>query len=151
MFAKIDEIETLIRLFDGKIAITPKIRDEISVPLEYGYLFPQKVISEIKTLPLDKEVLGEYEKFQKDFTLGRGELEAIAYCRKKGYMFASNDIKAREFAQRHGVFVISLQAILKSLWKNKIKTKEEVRDILKRIEKADYLMVTEKIINEILD
>jgi len=33
MFAKIDEIETLIRLFDGKIAITPKIRDEISVPL----------------------------------------------------------------------------------------------------------------------
>jgi len=60
MFAKIDEIETLIRLFDGKIAITPKIRDEISVPLEYGYLFPQKVISEIKTLPLDKEALGEY-------------------------------------------------------------------------------------------
>jgi len=40
MFAKVDEIGTLSHLFDEKIAVTPKIRDEISAPLDYGYSFP---------------------------------------------------------------------------------------------------------------
>jgi predicted nucleic acid-binding protein len=35
MFAKIDAIYLLKRLFGEKALITPKIRDEISVPLEY--------------------------------------------------------------------------------------------------------------------
>ena len=34
MFAKIDAISLLKQLFAEKIAITPKIRDEISAPLE---------------------------------------------------------------------------------------------------------------------
>ena len=55
MFAKVDEIGTLSRLFDEEIAVTPKIRDEISAPLEYGYSFPLKVLSRVKTVPLSKE------------------------------------------------------------------------------------------------
>ncbi len=57
MFAKINEIDLLKKLFSGNIAITPKIRDEISVPLEYGYTFPLKVISKIQTLPLSNNAL----------------------------------------------------------------------------------------------
>ncbi len=55
MFAKVDEIGTLSHLFDEKIAVTPKIRDEISAPLDYGYSFPLKVLSRVKTVPLSKE------------------------------------------------------------------------------------------------
>ena len=36
MFAKIDAIDLLKPLFGKTAIITPKIRDEISVPLEYG-------------------------------------------------------------------------------------------------------------------
>ena len=50
MFAKIDAIYLLKRLFNEKIVITSKIRDEISAPLEYGYTFPLKVISTIRTV-----------------------------------------------------------------------------------------------------
>jgi len=142
MFAKVDEIGTLSHLFDEKIAVTPKIRDEISAPLEYGYSFPLKVLSRVKTVPLSKEALEEYERFQHNFTLGKGELEAIAYCKKEGAVFATNDIKAREFAKREGVFVISLQAILKTLWKKNIKSKEEVREMLAKIKEADNLAVS---------
>ena len=151
MFAKVDEIGTLSHLFDEKIAVTPKIRDEISAPLEYGYSFPLKVLSRVKTVPLSKEALEEYERFQHNFTLGKGELEAIAYCKKEGAVFATNDIKAREFAKREGVFVISLQAILKALWKKNIKSKEEVREMLAKIKEADNLAVSREAERDIFE
>jgi len=151
MFAKVDEIETLSRLFDEKIAITPKIRDAISAPLEYGYFFPLKVLSGVKTVPLSNEALEEYERFQHSFTLGKGELEAIAYSKKERTVFATNGIKAREFAKREGVFVISLQAILKALWKKNIKSKEGVREILARIKEADNLAVSREVERDIFE
>lgn len=76
MFAKIDAVDLLKHLFDEKAVITPKIRDEISVPL---------------------------------------------------------------------------QAILKALWKKKIKSKEEVKQILEKIKKADNLEVSREVKREIFE
>lgn len=149
MFAKIDAVDLLKRLFGEKAVITPKIRDEISVPLEYGYTFPLKVISTIRTVPLSNEALEEYGRFRENLSLGKGELEAIAYCKTERCIFATNDIKAREFAKREGISVISLQAILKALWKKKIKSKEEVMQILEKIKKADNLAVSREVEREI--
>jgi len=145
MFAKIDAVGLLRRLFGKKAVITPKIRDEISVPLEYGYSFPQKVISTIKTVPLSKQALEEYIRLQGNLSLGKGELEAIAYCKTEKCAFATNDIKAREFAKSGGVSVISLQAILRALWKKKISSKKEIKQILERIKDADNLSVSREI------
>lgn len=87
MFAKIDEIDLLTDLFNDKVVITPKIRDEISAPLEYGYTFPLKVFSKIKTVSPTNESLEEYANLQNNLSLGKGELEAIAYCKiEKGYV-----------------------------------------------------------------
>ena len=145
MFAKIDAVDLLKDLFGEKAIITPKIKDEISVPLEYGYTFPLKVISTIKSVPLSNEVLEEYARLQKSLSLGKGELEAIAYCKVEKCIFVTNDIKAREFAKSEGVSVISLQAVLRALWKAEIKNKEEVRQILERIKAADNLAVSREI------
>jgi predicted nucleic acid-binding protein len=59
MFAKIDAIHLLKQLFGKKVVMTPKVRDEISAPLEYGYTFPFKALSAIKTIPLTAEALSE--------------------------------------------------------------------------------------------
>ncbi|MEA1998294.1 MAG: hypothetical protein U9N61_03065, partial [Euryarchaeota archaeon] len=40
MFAKIDAVDVIKCLFDEKVVMTPKIRDEISAPIEYEYTFP---------------------------------------------------------------------------------------------------------------
>ena len=151
MFAKIDAINVLKCLFDGNVVMTPKIRDEISVPMEYGYTFPLKVISTIKAVPLSNQALEEYERFRGNLRLGKGELESIAYCKTKGCIFATNDIKARRFAKREGVTVISLQAILEALWKKNIKSKEEVRQMLERIKEADNLAVSREVEREIFE
>jgi len=151
MFAKIDAIDLLKCLFDDEIVMTPKIRDEISVPLEYGYTFPLKVISTIRTVPLTNQALEEYARLQENLSLGKGELEAIAYCKTEKCTFATNDIKARGVAKREGVSVISLQAILKALWKKKIKTREEVKQMLEEIKDADNLAVTGEVEKEIFE
>lgn len=151
MFAKIDSINLLSLLFEEKAVITPRIRDEILAPLSYGYTFPQAVVSTIKTVPLTHEALEEYVRDQEDVTLGRGELEAIAYCKAEKCTFVTNDRKAREFAKAEGVSVISLQALLKALWKKELKTKEEVREIFKRIREADNLLVKKEVEKEIFE
>ena len=151
MFAKIDAIDLLKRLFDDKIVMTPKIRDEIYVSSEYGYSFPFKVISKIATVPLANLALKEYERLQEKLTIGKGELEAIAYCKTERCIFATNDIKARKFAKSEGVSVISLQAILKAFWKKKIKSREEVKQILERIKDADNLAVSSDVEKEIFE
>ena len=73
MFAKVDAINLLKHLFGEKILITPKIRDEISTPLEYGYTFPLKVISTIPQ-PLDALTQRLYDGFyRKQDSLKRGD------------------------------------------------------------------------------
>ena len=141
MFAKIDALDLLEELFED-IVMTPKIRDEVFVPLEYGYTFPLRI--HLKTVPLTERALEIYESFR-DLKLGKGELEAIAYCKAEGGVFLTNDTKAREFAKAAGVTVISLQALLKALWKKGIKSNEEVKQILERIRMADNLTVSDEV------
>jgi predicted nucleic acid-binding protein len=149
MFAKVDAIDALKKLFKDCIVMTPKIRDEISIPLEYGYTFPLNVISKIGTVPLSPSALKEYERLSENWTLGKGELEAISYCKTENGIFLTNDKKARELAKNKGVRVISLQAILRALWKTGIKTKEETTKILERIKEIDNLYISPESESEI--
>jgi len=142
MFAKIDAIDLLKKLFKDRMVITPKVRDEISTPLEYGYVFPLNVISKIETVPLSPSALKEYERLSENWTLGKGELEAISYCKTENGIFLTNDKKARELAKNEGVRVISLQAVLRALWKTEIKTKKETKKILERIKEMDNLYIS---------
>jgi predicted nucleic acid-binding protein len=102
-------------------------------------------------VPLANQALEEYGRLQENLSLGKGELEAIAYCKTEKCTFATNDIKARGFAKREGVSVISLQAILKVLWKKKIKSKEEVKEILETIKDRDNLAVSRELEKEIFE
>ena len=83
MFAKIDEVYLLKQLFGDKAVMTPKVRDEISAPLEYGYTFPLKVLSTIKTVPLSEEAIEEYVRFQWSLNLEKGNLKLLLIARRK--------------------------------------------------------------------
>lgn len=83
MFAKVDAVEVLVTYVGSDhVAMTPGIREEISVPLQYGYSFPESVLRQITTIPLTEKAWHEYEQlWSVGASLGRGELEAIAFCR----------------------------------------------------------------------
>lgn len=143
MFAKASALN-LLGEFLGKerVAMTPAIRDEISAPMQYGYVFPGEVLSQIPIVHLTEQDWQEYERlWGTGSSLGKGELEAIAFCRGTGALFATNDSAARKFAQNQGVQVISLQAILRGLWVSGMRSKPEVQTLLEHIKSIDCLEV----------
>jgi len=77
--------------------------------------------------------------------LGKGELQAIAYCKKEKVILATNDIKARKVAKTEGVSVISLQAILKAIWKKGIRNKKEVKEFL-----SNYIFIYKIVFRKIM-
>lgn len=151
MFAKVSDVDVLREfLGKGRVMMTPAIRDEISTPMQYGYMFPCEVLSQVPVVHLMEQDWREYERlWAMRSSLGKGELEAIAFCRGKGSFFATNDSAARKFAQDQGVQVISLQAILRGLWLSRVRSKAEVQALLERIKKADYLEVPREVELEI--
>ena len=153
MFAKADALDALrVALGHFTPVMTPAIRDEIMVPMQYGFAFPQKILGSIPTVPLNKDALDAYERLASlGRPVGRGELEAIAYCQVTGAIFATNDAKARSFAQEQHVRVLSLQAILRTLWEVRGWPKERVYALLERIKVADHLTLSAQVEAEIFE
>lgn len=151
MFAKVDAIKLLKDLFGKeKLAITPGIEEEISVPLEYGYKYPSRVLSGIRTIPLTEKALLKLKQLHKERTnLGKGETEAIAMCKAEGYIFATNDLVARKFAKKQKIKVLSLQSILRAMWKIGLKSKEETKELFNEIVRSDDLRISREIEREI--
>jgi predicted nucleic acid-binding protein len=137
-------------LFNNKIAITPRIREEILIPLEYGYIFPYEIIDNIKLVTIGEVTFQRYIMYCINTQFGKGELEAIAYCKINSCIFATNDSKARDFAKREDVTILSLQAILKAIWKKGLKSKNDILLMIQEIERVDNLKIKKEIIRDII-
>lgn len=139
VFAKIKRLELLTRLFSKhRIVLTPKIYEELTTSLDYGYTFPLDIFSYFEVLYPSEAENEAYQKLLiEKRTLGKGELEAITISKHRGYIFSSLDTAALRFAEENGVETLGLHAILWSLWESGLQSKDEVREIVKEIEKGD--------------
>lgn len=62
-FAKIKRLELLKRLFSKHhIVITPEVYEELTISLEYGYIFPLDIFRYFEVLPPLEEEREEYQK-----------------------------------------------------------------------------------------
>lgn len=138
-FAKIKRLELLMKLFSKhRIVVTPKIYEELTTSLDYGYTFPLDIIRCFEVLYPSEPESEDYQKLlMEKRTLGKGELEAITISKHRGYIFASLDTAALRFAEENGVETLGLHAILRSLWESTLQSKDEVRAIVKELEKED--------------
>lgn len=151
MFAKVHEVARLVAfLGPAEVAMTPGIRDEISAPLRYGYTFPKEVLSQVPAVLFTERVWQAYERlWAMGSSLGKGEIEAIAYCQVEPALFVTNDTKARQFAEQQGITVISFQALLRGLWRSGAQSRAEVQALLERIKASDHLVVPLEVEREI--
>jgi len=138
-FAKIKRLDLLLCLFSNRsIFITPRIFEELSVSLDYGYTFPLDVFESFDILyPSEEENKSYKEMLIGNKSLGKGELEAITICKSRGYVFSSMDFAALQFAVSMNIDVLDLQSILRALWRSGIKSKDEVNMIIREIEEKD--------------
>ncbi len=151
MFAKVGALDTLVALVGQEvIGITPAIADEIAIPLQYGYAFPREVLSKIPVVPMSLQVMERATQLRLENTaLGRGEREAIAFCQIEVAQLSTNDKVARTFAQSQDVQVISLQALLRTLWLSGVRSQTEVRILLEQIKQADKLEIPAEVEKDI--
>jgi predicted nucleic acid-binding protein len=151
MFAKVGAVHILGTFFgQGRTVMTPAIHDEITAPLQYGYTYPTAVLTQVPVEPLTEPIWREYERlWALRSSLGKGELQASAFCKAEGALFLTNDRVARRFAHDQGVQVLSFQALLRGLWVSGVHSKDEVRALMERIKTADALEVPSEVEVEI--
>jgi len=138
-FAKIEALSLLKTLFSKhEIYITPEIYGELNVPIDYGYTFPLDIFKNFKVINPDNEEQETYRTLLRtNRRIGKGELEAISICISRKWIFSSMDEVAISFALANGVITISLHSILRSLWESGILAKNEVEEIILKIEQKD--------------
>lgn len=146
MFAKAKSLNILFDLLsESKLSITPKIKDELSIPLDYGYSFPEEIFQKFGLIVPDEDDYTEYERLKALHPyLGKGELEAIAIAKKKGFILAVNDQKAFEVALKEGIIPVNIHTILKTLLKKNILNKEEMSILINRLEESDNTVIKGK-------
>lgn len=130
-FAKIERLELLKSLLSKhRVVITPEIYEELITSLDIFRYFEVPYPSE--------EERKEYrELLLEKRTLGRGELEAIRICRRRGYIFSSMDNAALRFAEENCVETLELHSILRSLWESGMRSQDDVGGLITEIETGD--------------
>jgi len=136
-FAKAGHFEVLVQLF-GKVGITPMVYEELQAPLMHGYAFPDEIFNKAELVTVSGEEQRDYLKLKEEHSkIGKGEIESMVVCRKRGFLFSSFDKKAVSMAKESGVNVITAGAIFHGLLIKGIATKKEVLKILQDIETSD--------------
>lgn len=136
-FAKAGQFDVMIKLF-GSVGITPRVYEELLIPLEHGYEYPKEIFEKAELVTISDEEQREYLRLEEEHAkIGKGEVESIVVCLKRGYLFSSFDKKAISVARNLGVNVVTAGVIFKGLIAKGIATKEEVLKIMKDIETSD--------------
>ena len=136
-FAKAGHFYRLIQLF-GKVGITPMVYEELQAPLMHGYAYPDEIFNKAELVTVSGEEQRDYLKLKEEHSkIGKGEVESMVVCRKRGFLFSSFDKKAVSMAKESGVNVITAGAIFHGLLIKGIATKKEVLKILQDIETSD--------------
>ena len=112
------------------------------MPLDYGYTFPLEIFSRLDVLyPTEEENEAYQEMLVGNRSLGRGELEAICICKSRGHIFSSMDSAALRFAASVNVETLELHSLLCALWKSGMKSKDEVKAIIRELEDKDNTQI----------
>ena len=72
-------------------------------------------------------------------SLGLGERESIAICKRLNSIFVSNERRVKHHCRENGVDCINLAEILRTLWELGILIQADVRNMIAEIEAKDNL------------
>jgi predicted nucleic acid-binding protein len=135
IFARIDRLDILKKLFDG-IIIPPGVRSElIKGQINIRDIKPRVVRltrDEVKSLKLS------------DAKLGRGERECFVLARSRGFPLTSNESIVHSICRKEQVAYFSLPRILRSAILNEVISREEAKQLVKLIEKEENTFIKDQ-------
>ena len=144
-FAVIEELELLWEVFPhDQMAMVPAVQTELEAGIEEGRGFLSPVFELLesgKLLLLESSTEEELQRYQMPSSLDDGEAESIAICRARHAALLSNDRQAIQFCHQKGIQVYDLPALLRSIWKQGIRTADDVRTLIILMETKEGLAI----------
>lgn len=142
-FAAANALDLLAKLFDkDKICIPPAVERELQTALTYGKTHVERVIQALEAGDIERTTLTEAERklmAALPRKLHDGEREGIVICQARKLPFLSNDRRAVNYCNKNGIRAIPLVVVLRSLWIEKILSKQEVRELIQTMTKVEKL------------
>lgn len=141
-FAKIKRLDLLAKVFGkSELLICPAVLSDFgrSKSKLVRDVAESKLFSHVNLSNQERNLA---EKIYSRKNLGMGETECIALCKTGNAIFVTNDSKAAELAEKLGVNVVDLEAILYSL--KDLMDKNQLKQIITDIESKDKVIVVNK-------
>jgi predicted nucleic acid-binding protein len=143
--ARVKRIELLLDLFgQDEIGVCPAVYAELLAGMREGREFLQPAVDlvekgRIKLVALTAdEILGRQKL---PTSLDSGEAESITVCQTRGAAFLTNDRRARNFCLDQGIEVFDLIDMLRALWKLRVCSKQQVRQLVHDIEHREGMVI----------
>ncbi len=138
IFAKADGLSVLCRLLRCEtLPITPRVLDELLVPLEYGFDFPHAILSRADVVPATLQEFEIYEELRLQGRLSSADAEMIAICNQRGWLYITMDKVALKAARAAGVDTVDLQALLEAIKRSGLLDQGQLRALIDRMEQED--------------
>ena len=130
----IDEFQVL-SLFAEQLIVTPEVYAEVTQQVHAKrYMDTQK---ENGFISIQSYVdSSRFDAFC--YLLDAGEAASITLALEKNLPLIIDEKKGRKFAQAQGVEIIGLVGILRYLYVENILTKEEIQDIIQKLNASDF-------------
>ncbi len=143
IFAKIQRLPLLFTVFDQDVLnIATAVENEITIGVSKGFPFANALVElqakgRLRThhpVTVDEEFM-----LSLPHTLGAGERESMAICKRLAALFASNERRVMHHCQTYRIRCTNLDEILRALWELKILAESDVRKVITEIETKDSL------------
>ena len=142
IFAKIQRLPLLFAVFDRDVLNIAAVENEIAIGVSKGFLFANTLVElQAKGWLQTHHPVTIDEEFMLSLphTLGAGERESMAICKRLDALFVSNERRVMHHCQTSEIRCTNLDEILRALWELKILAESDVRKVITEIETKDSL------------
>ncbi|KXB01421.1 hypothetical protein AKJ41_01630 [candidate division MSBL1 archaeon SCGC-AAA259O05] len=142
--AKADSLHLLSIAFPGReFLISDHVRNELQKSVEAGFDFPEKIFELCGTTTVKEQEPKEPEELNTS-GLSRTDVRNITLAGERSLPLATNDSLLYRRAKERGVEVYDLRQILKAVYETRKLSREEISEILNRIETENNTIIKNK-------
>ena len=143
IFAKIQRLPLLFSVFtEDSLNISAAVERELRTGVAKGFDFAQGIMalhSQGRIATYCPTAVDQQFMATLPWTLGLGERESMAICKRLSAIFVSNERRVKHHCRENGVACVNLAEILRALWELGILRQAEVRNIITEIQTKDNL------------
>ena len=140
--SKIQRLPLFVVFDQEELNIAAAVDEEISVAVSKGFTFADAIMklqTEGHIFTYQPTTADEKFMISLPDTLGRGECESMAICKRLNALFASNERRVMHHCQENEIRCTNLEQILRALWELEILPLSDVREVVTEIEVKDSL------------